>query len=65
MKRALFICLFALFIYLAQANQHDHGADLEDNEFAEFEDFDDGSEAKAEEAATQQCNYLQNFAFLL
>ncbi len=40
MKVILFLCLMAAIVqWIGAVNPH--GADVEDNDFAEFEDFDD------------------------
>ena len=54
MRLVLYVCIFSLFVFLVETNQHEHGADLEDNEFAEFEDFDEGSDKPTQEEATKE-----------
>ena len=62
MKNCLFLLFVLCSVHIILASvQHDHGADLEDNEFAEFEDFDDGSETKKEEAGDLLFLFGQSF----
>ena len=55
MKFALLISLLLCTVYVVGGDgKHDHGAEIEDNEFAEFEDFDDGIEQPKETKSSQR-----------